>query len=860
MVTAGSRSPHRGRERMIELRVLGTLQLSSAPVGRDVASLVHQAKRAALLAYLAAATPRGPHRRDKLLALFWPELDDAHARAALNQAVYVLRATLGEDAIVPRGDGALGVTEVVWCDAVAFQEALDAGRPAEALRLYQGDLLEGFFISGAPEFERWLDRERDRLRRRASAGAWAIAESSAAAGDPFEAARWARRAADLMAIDEAETRRLMRFLHGLGDRAAAIGVYETFAVRLKEELELEPSAETATAAARIRQEEQRPPVASPLAVTAVAARPRHSRRWVTVAASIAVATAAATGAWAQLGGAKRGPSPVVRFTLEFPAAEEPLAISSSTIALSPDGSELVYLGRGPDGMQLLRRPLDQVQAVAIPHARGGYAPMFSPDGKWIAFVVGNTIRKVSLAGDLSVPVCQVASNVFGASWGPNNAIVFATSAGLWRVEASGGQARLLATADTARGERYRWPEILPDGRAAVVTTSDRTGFHLATLSLETGAVVALGVDGTSPHFVTSGQLVFARPDGALLAAAFDQHALRITGPAVPIADGVLVGIAGAARLGVSREGALAYVPAPAADRTLVLVDLTGHAETVPIAPQAFQGVRISPDGRRIAAVALPADADQPDIWTLALSGDAWRRVTFDSGSLSPSWTPDGRRIAFASKPRGQGYGWVIRWISADGTDSANSLFSGELGIPTDFTPDGRALLFQEKQVATGWDIWSLSLRDRRPRLYLGGRSDEHSPAVSPDGQWLAYASNESGRDEVYVRRYPAPGAAVQVSAAGGREPRWAPSGRMVFYRSAQGLVAAEVSASRSFRVKRRSVLFDDKPYLSFHVGAAYDVHPDGRHLLMVRLGSASPQVVVVLNWFAHLPTTPASVP
>src|SRR5207253_9664100 len=181
MVTAGSRSPHRGREEacMIELRVLGTLQLSTAaPAGRDVASLVHQAKRAALLAYLAAATPRGPHRRDKVLALFWPELDEAHARAALNQAVYVLRATLGEDAIVPRGDGALGVTEVVWCDAVAFQQALDAGRPAEALRLYQGDLLEGFFISGAPEFERWLDRERDGLRRRASEGAWAIAEAS----------------------------------------------------------------------------------------------------------------------------------------------------------------------------------------------------------------------------------------------------------------------------------------------------------------------------------------------------------------------------------------------------------------------------------------------------------------------------------------------------------------------------------------------------------------------------------------------------------------------------------------------------------------------------------------------------------
>ena len=121
---------------------------------------------------------------------------------------------------------------------------------------------------------------------------------------------------------------------------------------------------------------------------------------------------------------------------------------------------------------------------------------------------------------------------------------------------------------------------------------------------------------------------------------------------------------------------------------------------------------------------------------------------------------------------------------------------------------------------------------------------------------MAYVSNESGRDEVYVRRFPTPGDAVQISAGGGREPRWAPSGRMLFYRNRQGLVAADVSASHSFRVKRRSVLFDDKPYLSFHVGAAYDVHPDGRRFLMVRLGSASPQVVVVLNWFAHLRGSP----
>src|SRR5881396_1882697 len=216
---------------MVELRVLGALRLT-APDRRDLVSLTRQARRAALLVYLAAATPHGSHRRDKLLALFWPELDQARARGALNQAVYVLRATLGEQAIVPRGDGALGLTDVVWCDAVAFEAALDAGNVAEGLALYRGDLLDGFFISGAPEFEHWLDGERERLRRRASDGAWALAEARAADGDAFEAARWARQAAELSPADEAGARRLIAFLHALGDRAAAIRAYDAFTERL----------------------------------------------------------------------------------------------------------------------------------------------------------------------------------------------------------------------------------------------------------------------------------------------------------------------------------------------------------------------------------------------------------------------------------------------------------------------------------------------------------------------------------------------------------------------------------------------------------------------------------------------------
>jgi DNA-binding SARP family transcriptional activator/TolB-like protein len=208
----------------------------------------------ALLAYLAAAVPHGPQRRDTLLALFWPEVSATKARASLSQTLYSLRNALGEQAIVTHGDDEVGVSrDVVWCDAQAFEVALDADRPDDALALYRGELLTGFFLSEAPEFERWVERERERLRGRAADAAWAWAEARAAAGDTAQAVRWAHWAAALAPADEAVIRRLMTFLSRLGDRAAALRAYEAFAFALSRDFELEPSAQTSALAASIRE-------------------------------------------------------------------------------------------------------------------------------------------------------------------------------------------------------------------------------------------------------------------------------------------------------------------------------------------------------------------------------------------------------------------------------------------------------------------------------------------------------------------------------------------------------------------------------------------------------------------------------
>lgn len=839
---------------MVELRVLGTLQISASDE-RDVKPLVHQAKRAALLAYLAAAVPRGMQRRDKLLALFWPELDDARARAALSQALYVLRATLGEQAVTPRADGAVGLnSDVVWCDAAAFETALDTGRPAEALTLYRGDLLDGFFISDALEFERWLDGERARLRQRASAGAWALAEAKVAEGDAFEATRWAKRAADLAPADEAVMRRLMRFLHELGDRAAAIRAYETFVARLRQDYELEPSAETVALADAIRQAERLP---SPRVIegppppsdTGVALAARKRRWWAAAGAVVA----AAAGAWAWLA---RGPThpPVVRFTLEFPDAQPiPGGVAGSTVTLSPDGTRLVYLGGSVEANQLYLRPLDRLDASPIPHTRDARYPFFSPDGAWLGFEVAGSIRKVPLAGGPAITVFRAETDVLGVSWGARGLIVFATGSALWQVSAGGSEARIVAVADTTRGEVYRWPEVLPDGGAAVFTIQRDARFQLAAADLETGAVRPLGLEGTDPRFVRPGYLVFSRLDGVVLAAPFDPRTLNVTGGAVPITEGVAVGVAGGANLGVSKAGALAYV-AGLEDRELVLVDRAGRAEPLPVPPHRFHAARFSPTGRRIVTSVSFAGRELRDLWVLDVAESSFTRVTFDSATVHATWMPDGERIVVQTRLPGWPPGFSLRGVRTDGSGAALTLLPAAQGqSPQGVTSDGRTLVFLRRHPVTGRDIWTLALDPgSAPQPYLRGPADEYAAALSPDGRWLAYVSNESGREEVYVRAFPNPGPAWPVSVGGGREPRWVPSGRELFYRNDDGLVAAAVGASSSFRVRRREVLFDDDAYALSGTSAAYDVHPDGRRFLMIRRGSEKLQVVVVLNWFDQL--------
>jgi serine/threonine-protein kinase len=247
---------------VIELRTLGSLDLRQD--GKEVRAVLKQPKRLALLAYLAITTPRRFYRRDALLAMFWPELDQGHARAALRRAIYFLRQALGDDVIVGRGDEELAIQESGFVSDVAgFEAALAAGNFAEAAELYQGDLLEGFYVSQAPEFERWLDLERVRLRDRAAGAVKALTDGAERKGDLAKAAVWAQRLTGLSPFDEVAFRRLAGLMEQSGDRAGILQAYDAFSARLKEAYEIEPSPETQQLITRIRSRQAQPAAVEP---------------------------------------------------------------------------------------------------------------------------------------------------------------------------------------------------------------------------------------------------------------------------------------------------------------------------------------------------------------------------------------------------------------------------------------------------------------------------------------------------------------------------------------------------------------------------------------------------------------------
>ena len=570
------------------------------------------------------------------------------------------------------------------------------------------------------------------------------------------------------------------------------------------------------------------------------------------------------------------PQPVTRTVINLPPGQRLAGLGRPAIAISPDGKNLVYVAReGPEAggsQRLYQRALDSLEAQIIPNTEGAVNPFFSPDGQWVGFFAGGKIQKVSVSGGAAVTLADAPFSE-GASWGSGGNLAFApiNTGAIQQVPEEGGAPQPLTQSDQNELS-HRWPEWLLEGQAVLFAVSsgsftDWTNAQIDVQAMETGERRNLVQGGTQPRYVSSlgrqgGHLLYARA-GTLTAAPFDARRLELTGAAVPVLEQVMVSTAtGAAQYSISSTGTLVYLAGEVGggQSRMVWVNRNGEEQLLPAAARNYLFPSVSPDGRRVAVGILE---QEPHIWVYDTSRDTLTRLTFEGNENSnPTWTPDGERIAFRSDRTGP---VNLFWQMANGSGGTEQLTTSEYGpVPSSFSTDGQQLAFMEVHPSTGFDIWALQLSDpsassgqvRKAQPFLNTSYEETAPVFSPDGHWMAYMSNESGRREIYVQPYPGPGGKWQISTDGGMEPVWNPNGRELFYRSGDTMMAVEVTTQPSFSAGRPRVLFDAGQYLATPLTFPnYDVSPDGQRFLMLKNTEqehATTQINVVLNWLEEL--------
>ena len=587
-----------------------------------------------------------------------------------------------------------------------------------------------------------------------------------------------------------------------------------------------------------------------------APRPGSGRLAWAVAATLFVALATSL-----FHGFRPGPEAprAIRFSIASPEKAEffryPVA---NSLALSPDGSSLAFVavtgGRG----SLWVRPLDALAARRLDGTEGAVSPFWSPDSRFIGFFAQGKLQKIAAAGGPPQSLCESA---FGnaATWGRDGTILFAEwgggREGIYRVSAEGGAATQVTSYDRARGELSQaWPVFLPDGRhflyvsGAFGSEKERRSIWVGSLdSRETRRIMTAD---SRVAYCRPGYLIFAR-DGTLLAQPFDAGALRVTGDPIPISENVwFFRVTGNAAFSVSENGSVVYQAGPSPSR-LIWRDRSGREIGAVGAPAVFRYPRLSPDGSGIAVAVADSRLGTRDIWIYDGQRGLAKRFTADpTDAVSPVWSPGGDRIAFGSGREGP-IDIYVKSVSGAGSEQ---LLLREKGVqfPSDWSPDGSRILYEDLSPARSAQrqLWVLSLNGRpKPTALLSTPFSSSAARYSPDGEWIAFVSEESGRPEVYVVPARGRGGMRRVSASGGSLPRWRRDGKELFYLAPDGeLVAVPTRTSGGFQAGSPAVLFTAKP-----PPEDYDVFPDGsRFLFQERVKEKDDLLTVVVNWAGGL--------
>jgi eukaryotic-like serine/threonine-protein kinase len=555
--------------------------------------------------------------------------------------------------------------------------------------------------------------------------------------------------------------------------------------------------------------------------------------------------------------------------------------SRTSMAWSPDGRSIVFSASLGGRQQLYVRALNQLEATAIAGTDGASNPFFSPDGTWIGFSAQSALRKVAVSGGPPTTICELPRSTFGAStfgatWGDDGTIVYSLDRdGLWRVNAAGGTPERVTQPDRKKGElKHLLPQMLPGSRALLFTVThtplpkwDDT--EVVVQELANGSRRARLDSAADGRYVASGHVVYLQR-GTMMAAPFDLASLKVTGEGIGVVAGVMQSAnttnetfdSGAGQFAVSSSGSLLYMPGgifPDAERMVVWVSRTGAEELLPMPVRPYLSPRLSPDGKLIT---LWTQGDR-NVWIYDLARRSLTRVNVDGRNTRGIWAPDGKRIAFSSTVGGPEENPYL--VSADGSGAPDRLATCDCpSYASSWTPDGRTIVTAELK-ENNYDIVLVDvagIHHKTPLLH--GKASQNYPDISPDGRWIAYVSNESGRAEVYVQPFPDLGSRHQISTDGGTAPAWSRNGRELFYTttatlggqaSVTRMMAVAVTAAPTFVASPPRMLFEGR-YGATAIVRPYDVSPDGQRFLMVKQKERAPisasQMILVQNWLEEL--------
>ncbi len=596
--------------------------------------------------------------------------------------------------------------------------------------------------------------------------------------------------------------------------------------------------------------------------------------WV-VAGVLALALSAVGFGWWR--SARPVDRPLIRLSVDL--GPDAVAGTRTTAVLSPDGTRIVFPILSNGVRQFATRTLNQPGATFMSGTEFGIDPFFSPDGQWIGFFADGKLKKAAVQGGAPVTLCD-AGDPRGGSWGDDGSIIFsaAVDSGLMRVSSAGGTPRPL----TKMGKIdsfHLWPQVLPSGKEVLFTMSANPfsweDADIGVVSVKTGQIKIVQHGGYSGRYVPSpygsGHLLYVH-EGTLFAVPFDPGRLETSGSPVPILEDVAGNsVDGGGQFDGSMNGSFVYVNGKSTvSSSYPIVWMDSSGKTTPLLPKpgAYGALRFSPDGKRLAFTAIGSKG--PDVWVYDWERDTPTQLTFTSpGNFEMAWTPDGKHIVFGSNAAGTAALW---WIRSDGSGEPQKLLERKntgVGLrPQSFTPDGRRLAFDDNVTSgAGVEIWTLPLdlsdpehpKPGKPEPFLTTAVRQVDATFSPDGKWMAYSSNESGVDDIFVRPFPGAGGKWRVSTGGGKFPTWSRTGHELFYFSLSDgriMVANYTVQGDSFNATKPRV-WSDRQVLQPNFIRVLDLHPDGKRFAVfprpeIEEAKGSLHVTFLLNFSDEL--------